>query len=115
MNFVKGGVLFMKKIFTIFIALVFVSSFTLSIAGCKKAEEAATKAKETSKEAVKEVKDATKEAATKVTEATKETVKEAKDAAKDAATKAKEATKETVKEVKDATKEAATKAKEATK
>ena len=61
----------MKKIFVIFIAMLFVASLSLSVVGCKKSEEAA-----------KEVKDATKEAVTDVKDAAKEATKEVKDAVK---------------------------------
>ncbi|MGB5216761.1 MAG: hypothetical protein WBN66_00545 [Smithella sp.] len=37
----KGGLPIMKKIFAIFVAMVFVASLSLSVVGCKKAEEPA--------------------------------------------------------------------------
>jgi hypothetical protein len=37
----KGGLPLMKKIFAIFVAMMFVASLSLSVVGCKKAEEPA--------------------------------------------------------------------------
>ena len=37
----KGGLRIMKKIFAIFVAMLFVASLSLSVVGCKKAEEPA--------------------------------------------------------------------------
>ena len=37
----KGGLPLMKKLFVIFVAMLFVASLSLSVVGCKKAEEAA--------------------------------------------------------------------------
>ncbi|MCX5849611.1 MAG: hypothetical protein NTW65_09195 [Deltaproteobacteria bacterium] len=84
----------MKKIFTIFISMLFVVSLSFAVAGCKKSEETATPANATTvKEAATDVKDAVKEAATDV-----------KDAAKEAATDVKDATKKAITDVKDAAK-----------
>jgi hypothetical protein len=62
----------MKKIFAIFIAMLFVASLSIAVVGCKKAEEEkAVPVGEAVKEAATDVKDATKEAATDVKEAVK--------------------------------------------
>ena len=37
----KGGLPLMKKLFAIFVAMLFVASLSLSVVGCKKAEETA--------------------------------------------------------------------------
>jgi energy-converting hydrogenase Eha subunit F len=37
----KGGLRIMKKIFAIFVAMLFVASLSISVVGCKKAEEPA--------------------------------------------------------------------------
>ena len=37
----KGGLPLMKKIFAIFVAMLFVASLSLAVVGCKKAEETA--------------------------------------------------------------------------
>lgn len=78
----------MKKIFTVFISMVFVASLSLGVVGCGKIEEdsanlrkavAEYKAKEDAKKAAKEAKDVTKE----VTKDAAKDVKEVKDAAKE--------------------------------
>jgi len=89
----KGGSLIMKKMFAIFIAMLFVVSLSFAVSGCKKSEEAATKVKEATKEAATDVKDATKDAAAKVKDATKEAATEVKDATTKLKDAAKEATK----------------------
>jgi hypothetical protein len=86
-KFLKGGSILMKKIFAIFIAMLFVASLSFAVVGCKKAEEPATPAnatdvKDAAKEAAIDVKDATKEAAIDVKDATKKAVTDVKDAAK---------------------------------
>jgi hypothetical protein len=77
----------MKKIFVIFMAMLFVASLAFAVAGCKKSEETATPAnatdvKEAAKEAAIDVKDATKKAANDVKDATKEAATDVKKAAK---------------------------------
>jgi Sec-independent protein translocase protein TatA len=72
----------MKKIFAIFIAMLFVASLSIAVVGCKKAEEPAVPVGEAVKEAATDVKDATKEAATDVKDATKKAATDVKDAVK---------------------------------
>lgn len=73
----------MKRIFAIFIAMLFVASLSLAVVGCKKAEEEqAVPVGEAVKEAATDVKDATKEAATDVKDATKEAATDVKEAVK---------------------------------
>jgi gas vesicle protein len=75
----------MKKIFVVFVTMLFVASLSFAVAGCKKSEETATPANVTSvKEASKDVKDAVKDGATDVKDATKEAATDVKDAAKKA-------------------------------
>ena len=88
----------MKKIFAIFIAMLFVASLSFAVAGCKKADETATPANATTvKETATDVKDAAKEAATDVKDATKEAATDVKDATKKAATDVKDAAKKDTK------------------
>lgn len=62
----------MKKIFTIFMVMLFIASLSFAVAGCKKSEETATSANATTvKEAATDVKDAAKEAAIDVKDAAK--------------------------------------------
>ena len=88
----------MKKIFVVFIAILFVASLSFAVAGCKKSEETASSANATTvKEAAANVKDAAKEAATDVKDATKEAATDVKDATKKSATDVKDAAKKATK------------------
>ena len=77
----------MKKIFAIFISMLFIISLSFAVVGCKKSEETANPPNETVtnvKEAATDVKDAAKKAATDVKDTTKEAATDVKDAAKKA-------------------------------
>jgi uncharacterized lipoprotein YehR (DUF1307 family) len=88
----------MKKIFTIFMVMLFVASLSFAVAGCKKSEETANPANVTTvNESATDVKDAAKEAAIDVKDATKEAATDVKDATKKAATDVKDAAKKATK------------------
>jgi len=88
----------MKKIFTIFMVILFIASLSFAVAGCKKSEETAIPANTTTvKEAATDVKDSAKEAAIDVKDATKEAATDVKDTTKKAATDVKDAAKKATK------------------
>lgn len=69
----------MKKLFTIFIAMLFGVSFSFAVVGCKKAEEKEASTTEALTEAAKETKEAATDAANEVKETTIDAAKEVKE------------------------------------
>jgi peptidoglycan hydrolase CwlO-like protein len=77
----------MKKIFTITVAMLFITSLFLTVAGCKKSDEAINKVKDATKEAANKVQEAAKEAKSNMTRPIKD-IKENVSAVNDSTKKA---------------------------